>query len=103
MSVAIGLAVYLGTAALGTSAQLGWVNTRPFRWLHHVLFAAVWISLILAIGLSWPHGWSGALIGVGVCMAILPRFRAGTRAHCLSALIGLGCYVTAIGWLILAG
>ena len=97
-SLLIGLGIYLSTAALGTSAQLGLVNTHPFRWLHHVLFAAVWLSLIVAVVLNWPHGWSGALIGVGLCMAILPRFRAGTRSHCLSAVVGLGCYLFALGW-----
>ncbi len=98
VSLMLGFGVYVGTAALGTSAQIGLINTRPFRWLHHVLFAAVWVSLIAALIANWPHGWSVALIGVMISMAILPRFRAGTRPHCVSAVVGLGCYLCALMW-----
>jgi hypothetical protein len=94
----IGLITYIGTAALGTSAQLGWVNTRPFRWLHHVLFALVWVTLGGSLISSWGRGWFWVLIPVAVCMAVLPMFKAGTRRHCTLATIGLGCYGVAILW-----
>ena len=97
-ALVLGLIVYLGTAALGTAAQLRLVNTHPFRWVHHVLFALVWLSLALALITSWPKPWVLPLIGVAIFMALLPRFRAGTRPHCLNALLGMGAYFLAIGW-----
>jgi hypothetical protein len=94
----IGFITYITTAALGTSAQLGLVNTRPFRWLHHVLFAGVWFTLIISLWSVWSRPWFWVLILVGICMAILPRFKAGTRPHCTLAIIGLGCYGWALLW-----
>jgi hypothetical protein len=92
----VGLATYIGTAALGTSAQLGLVNTRPFRWLHHVLFAAVWLTLAAALWAARLHPSFWALLPIAGCMGILPRVKAGTRPHCTLATIGLGCYVLAL-------
>jgi hypothetical protein len=92
----LGLLTYLVTAALGTSAQLGWVNTRPFRWLHHALFAAVWLTLAAA---AWAARFGPALFALAAvmgCMALLPRFRPGTRAHCGLATLGLGGYIIAL-------
>jgi hypothetical protein len=98
----IGFATYLATAALGTSAQLGLVNTRPFRWAHHALFAGVWLTLLLVVAMAWGAAWLWALVPVGVSMAILPRFRAGTRPHCTCALVGLGGYAAALIWALAA-
>jgi len=97
----LGIGVYVGTAALGTAAQLRLINTHPFRWVHHIMFAMVWLTLVLALLNAWPHPWLLALIAVAGCMAILPRFRAGTRPHCLSATIGLVSYIVAVGWALL--
>ncbi len=100
--IIIGLATYLGTAALGTSAQLGWVNTHPFRWAHHVLFAAVWLTLFAVLWSAWGQPWFWLIVPIAVCMAILPRFRAGTRPHCASATVGLVFYIGAFLWAFVA-
>jgi hypothetical protein len=92
----IGFVTYTATAALGTSAQLGLVNTRPFRWAHHALFAAVWVTLVAVIIAAWGAAWFPLLVPIAVCMALIPRFRAGTRPHCTAALIGFGSYVGAL-------
>lgn len=94
----LGLTTYVVTAALGTSAQLGLVNTRPFRWAHHALFAGVWATLILLVVMVWGQPWLWAMLPVAASMAILPRFRAGTRPHCTCALIGLAGYGVAVIW-----
>lgn len=94
----VGFGTYMVTAALGTSAQLGLVNTRPFRWLHHVLFAAIWltIAIVLWTARGQPRFW---IIGlVALCMGLLPRFKAGTRPHCAVAVIGFACYACALLW-----
>jgi hypothetical protein len=94
----IGFTTYIATAALGTSAQLGLVNTRPFRWAHHALFAAVWLTLILLVVMAWGAVWLVAVVPIAVSMATLPRFRAGTRPHCTCALIGLASYGVMFVW-----
>jgi hypothetical protein len=96
--LAAGILTYMVTAALGTSAQLGLVNTRPFRWAHHALFAAVWVTLALAAAAAIGQPWFWPLLAVAGCMAALPRFRAGTRAHCGLAALGLVCYSGALLW-----
>ncbi len=98
----IGLGTYIATAALGTSAQIGLVNTHPFRWAHHVLFAAVWLTLTAVLISAWGHPWFAAALPIAACMAILPRFKAGTRPHCASATVGLGCYAVTLLWALVA-
>lgn len=99
----IGLTTYIVTASLGTAAQLGLLNTRPFRWAHHVLFAAVWVTLIVLVVMMWGTAWLVAALPIAVSMAILPRFKAGTRAHCTCALIGLASYGVMLVWAVALG
>jgi hypothetical protein len=40
--------LFLATFALGALVQFGVVDTKPFRWLHHTLFFAVFASAALA-------------------------------------------------------
>lgn len=97
----VGLTTYLATASLGTAAQLRLINTRPFRWAHHLLFAAVWVTLALCFWQAWGRIWLLALIPTVAAMAILPRFKAGTRPHCTAALVGAAGYLVAVGWALL--
>src|SRR5688572_8571123 len=96
----IGLTTYIATAALGTAAQLRLVNTRPIRWAHHALFGAVWLTLGLLVVMAWGAAWLVAVIPIVMSMAILPRFRAGTRAHCTCAMLGLASYGVMLVWAI---
>lgn len=101
LSILVGLMTYIGTAALGTSAQLGFVNTHPFRWLHHVLYALVLLTLGGAVVINRNMPFVLALIPTCVCMVIMPKLPAGTRRHCLSAIVGLGSYLVALAWAII--
>ena len=94
----VGFITYITTAALGTSAQLGLVNTRPIRWAHHLLFAAVWATLLLLVVMAWGAAWLVTVVPIVVSMAVLPRFRAGTRPHCACALVGLASYAIMLIW-----
>jgi hypothetical protein len=96
--ILIGLLTYIGTAALGTAAQLGLVNTHPFRWLHHVLYALVLLTLGGAVVFNWGKPLLIALIPVCFCMAIMPTLRAGTRRHCWNAIVGVVFYSGALLW-----
>ena len=41
-------ALFLANFVLGVLVQLGVLDTKPFRWLHHALFFAVFASAALA-------------------------------------------------------
>ena len=43
--------------ALGVLVQFRLVDTKPFRWLHHALFFAVFVSAALAVAAGF---WQGA-------------------------------------------
>jgi asparagine N-glycosylation enzyme membrane subunit Stt3 len=84
-------AVVLFTAnfVLGVLVQFGIVDTKPFRWLHHALFFAVFASAALAVAVGFlqgaPYRW--ALLPVLVLYMILPRVRAGTPGHAALAFL----------------
>ena len=75
--------IFLLNFALGLLVQFHIVDTKPFRWLHHALFFAVFVSAVAA-GLAGflagaPYRW--ALLPVLVLFAVLPYVRAGTAGH----------------------
>ncbi len=73
-------ALFGANFVLGLLVQFGIVDTKPFRWLHHALFFAVFVSAALAVAAGFwqgaPYRW--ALLPVLVLYAVLPRVRAGT-------------------------
>ena len=52
--------LFLANFALGVLVQFGIVDTKPFRWLHHALFFAVFASAALAAGAGGHAGSRGA-------------------------------------------
>ncbi len=88
--------LFLANFALGVLVQFGFVDTRPFRWLHHALFFAVFASAALAGGIGFlegaPYRW--ALLPVLVLFTILPRVRAGTPGHAALAGVAMIFYAT---------
>lgn len=92
--------LFLANFALGVLVQLRIVDTKPFRWLHHALFFAVFASAAVATGVGFlegePYRW--ALLPVLVLFAVLPRVRAGTRGHVALASGALVLYAT--GWML---
>ena len=75
--------LFLANFALGLLVQFGIVDTKPFRWLHHALFFAVFVSAAVAVAAGFwsgaPYRW--ALLPVLLLFAVLPRVRAGTVGH----------------------
>ena len=49
-------ALFVANFALGVLVQFGIVDTRPFRWLHHALFFAVFASAALAVAVGFLQG-----------------------------------------------
>ncbi len=90
--------LFVANFALGVLVQFGVVDTKPFRWLHHALFFAVFASTALAVFTGFlqgaPYRW--ALLPVLLLFAVLPRVRAGTAGH--AGLAGLALILYATGF-----
>lgn len=75
--------LFLANFLLGLLVQFGVVDTKPFRWLHHALFFAVFASTAAAVLVGFlleaPYRW--ALLPVLVLFTVLPYVRAGTVGH----------------------
>lgn len=90
-------ALFLANFALGVLVQLRVVDTKPFRWLHHALFFAVFVSAVLAVAAGFWQGaaYAWVLLPVLALYAVLPRVRAGTAGHAALAGLALLFYATA--------
>jgi hypothetical protein len=90
--------LFLANFALGVLVQFGIVDTKPFRWLHHALFFAVYASAALAVGVGFlqgaPYRW--ALLPVLALFFVLPRVRAGTAGHAALASCAMIFYATGL-------
>src|SRR3712207_2867392 len=89
-------ALFLANFVLGVLVQFGVVDTKPFRWLHHALFFAVFASAALAVSVGFlqgaPYRW--ALLPVLALYLVLPRVRAGTAGHAALASCAMIFYAT---------
>ena len=89
-------ALFLANFVLGVLVQFGVLDTKPFRWLHHALFFAVFASAALVVGVGFlqeaPYRW--ALLPVLALFMILPRVRAGTPGHAALASLAMIFYAT---------
>jgi hypothetical protein len=92
--------VYAGTSALGTGIRLGWVSTRGWRWVHHALFALIWLALggaalwAFTVDASWRWG----VLAIAPFLVVLPRFKPGSSAHCFTAVGGLLVVIGTLAW-----
>lgn len=88
--------LFLLNFALGLLVQLRIVDTKPFRWLHHALFFAVFVSAAAAalagFVLSEPYRWP--LLPVLALFTVLPYVRAGTPGHAVLACCAFALYVS---------
>jgi hypothetical protein len=91
-------ALFVVNFVLGVLVQFGIVDTKPFRWLHHALFFAVFASAALAVGVGFlqgaPYRW--ALLPVLALFVVLPRVRAGTAGHAALASCAMIFYATGL-------
>jgi hypothetical protein len=98
----IAMVLFLANFALGVLVQFGIVDTKPFRWLHHALFFAVFASAAVAAGVGFlqgaPYRW--VLLPVLALFALLPRVRAGTPGHAALAGGAMIFYVTGLVWML---
>ena len=96
------MVLFVANFVLGVLVQFRMVDTKPFRWLHHALFFAVFTSAALAAGVGFlqgaPYRW--ALLPVLALFFVLPRVRAGTPGHAALAGGALILYVTGFVWML---
>lgn len=92
-----GLGLYVANVLLGIGVQTRAVSTRRWRWVHHVLYAAVIAGAALAaFGLArLGRAWTPLAVTLGA-LAVLPRLRGGTPAHALVGTLGLAGYAWAL-------
>src|SRR5215212_12091438 len=94
--------LFLSNFALGLLVQFGLVDTKPFRWLHHALFFAVFVSAAAAALVGFlsgaPYRW--ALLPVLALFAVLPYVRAGTVGHAALACGALVFYVIGLVYML---
>ena len=92
-----GLGLYLANLALGVAVQLRYVSLHKMRWVHHTLYFAVFVGAVLAIvGLMIAGSkWWMLTLTIGA-LAVLPRYKGGTRPHMVLALLGLVGYGLAL-------
>ena len=95
-------ALFLANFVLGVLVQFGIVDTKPFRWLHHALFFAVFVSAAVAVvaGFWQGAGYAWALLPVLALFLLLPRIRAGTAGHAALAGIALIFYALGFVWMV---
>ena len=90
--------LFVANFVLGILVQFGVVDTKPFRWLHHALFFAVFVSAALAVAAGFwqeaPYRW--ALLPVLALYVVLPRVRAGTAGHAALAGVAMVFYATGL-------
>ncbi|MBA3491266.1 MAG: hypothetical protein H0T55_04205 [Rubrobacteraceae bacterium] len=98
----VAMALFLVNFALGVLVQVRIVDTKPFRWLHHALFFAVFASAAVAVGVGFlqgaPYRW--AMLPVLALFFALPRVRAGTPGHAALAGGAMIFYVTGFVWML---
>lgn len=86
--------LFLLNFALGLLVQFRLVDTKPFRWVHHALFFAVFASAAVAVaaGFLWGAPFRWALLPVLALFCALPYVRAGTVGHAALACGALAFY-----------
>jgi hypothetical protein len=94
----VAMVLFLANFTLGILVQFRIVHTKPFRWLHHALFFAAFVSAAVGFLQGAPYRW--VLLPVLVLFAVLPRVRAGTPGHAALASEALILYATGCVWML---
>jgi hypothetical protein len=89
-----GLGLYLANLALGVAVQFKLVSLHR---IHHALYFVVFVGAVLAVvGLMIARSkWWMLTLTIGA-LAVLPRYKGGTRPHMVLALLGLMGYGLAL-------
>jgi protein-S-isoprenylcysteine O-methyltransferase Ste14 len=86
----LGLGLYCANVLLGAGLQLRLYNLHRAKWVHHALYFCVFVA---AIASTFAGGRWWAMLPTLACLAVLPRFKGGSRWHMgltLGGLVGYG-------------
>lgn len=86
----LGIGLYCANLILGLGLQLRFFSLHKAKWVHHALYFLVFVAAI-ASAFSSKHGW--AMLPTLACLAVLPRFKGGSRPHMgltFAGLLGYG-------------
>jgi Ca2+/Na+ antiporter len=92
----LGSSLYIANLLLGLSLQLRLINLHRARWVHHALYFCVFVAAGAATVALFSSGRWWALLPTLACLAVLPRFKGGSRWHASLTLLGLLGYVVAL-------
>jgi hypothetical protein len=93
----VGLGLYIANLMLGVGVQFRLVSTKRWHWVHHALYAVVFagaLAATLGLVLSGARWWPLALT-LGA-LAVLPRYKGGSRPHMMLAVLGFVGYALAL-------
>jgi hypothetical protein len=98
----VAMALFLVNFVLGVLVQFRIVDTKPFRWLHHALFFAVFVTAAVAVGVGFLQGASyrWILLPVLALFFVLPRVQAGTPGHAALASGAMVLYIAGFVWML---
>jgi polyferredoxin len=93
----VGLGLYIANLALGVGVQFKLVSTKRWHWVHHALYAVVFAGALAATLGSVVLGarWWPMVLTLGA-LAVLPRYKGGSRPHMTLATLGFVGYVLAL-------
>lgn len=98
MILYLAAACFAANFILGLLVQFRVVDSGPFKWLHHALFFAAFVSAgaaaLAALLSGAAHLWP--LLGILALFTALPRVRAGTPGHAALASAALVLYVAGL-------
>jgi hypothetical protein len=86
----LGVSLYFINLCLGLGLQLRLYHLQRAKWVHHALYFCVFVAAI-ASTLSSLRWW--AMLPTLICLAVLPRFKGGSRPHAALTLSGLLGYI----------
>jgi hypothetical protein len=89
----LGAGLYCANVLFGAGLQLRLYHLHRARWVHHALYFCVFVAAI-ASAFSSPRWW--AMIPTLLCLAVLPRFKGGSKLHMRLTLAGLPGYAFAV-------
>lgn len=89
-------ALLIWLLCLGVSLQMGW-RKQQARWMHHALFIAVVVGVLVFMALAWRAGLAWWLLLPSLALLLtMPRTRPGRNDHWQRALMCAAAYVLGV-------
>lgn len=92
--------IFLTNFVFGLLVKSRVIDSRRFRFVHHMLYFLVVASLLASAILAFAEGRGSAwfLAGMTGLLLLLPRFRGRSRAHWMYATFCSAVYSAIVFW-----